>query len=373
MIKNVKPILSLLVLIIIFHEVYAQTKFAAIGDYGYSTSAEADVSNMIDSWNVDFVITMGDNNYNDGSASTIDANIGKDYNQWIYPYYGNYPPGGSQDSTNRFFPSLGNHDYNTANAQPYIDYFTLPNNERWYTFSWGSVDFFILDSEAGWDASNLADQWNWLQNEVPNSSGQWKVVYFHHPSYSSRYSHTRMRFDYSSLNIDLVLAGHDHLYERLEIDGVTYMINGLGGKSIYSTNPPISGSIIQYNGDYGAMLIEATGSTLTSKFYNRSGDLIDTWTKNNSASPPELLSAEINTLTAVTLYFSKPLDPQSSQNAINYNIDNGISVNGAVLHGSGTEVTLTTSEHTPNLQYTLTVSNVTDLSGNTISPQAVHR
>jgi len=223
-----KSILFLLIYILSINQVYTQTKFAAIGDYGKGGSAEADVSDMIDTWNVDFVITLGDNNYNDGSASTIDGNIGKDYNQWIYPYYGSYPPGGSPDNVNRFFPSLGNHDYLTNNAQPYIDYFTLPNNERYYTFSWGSVDFFVLDSEGGWDSGNLAEQWNWLQNAVVNSSGQWKVVYFHHPPYSSRYSHTRMRLDYNSLNIDMVLAGHDHLYERLEIDGVTYMINGLG-------------------------------------------------------------------------------------------------------------------------------------------------
>jgi hypothetical protein len=264
----------------------AQVKFAVIGCYGDESTYEAAVSDMIDTWNVDFVITLGDNNYNNGTAATIDQNIGKDYNQWIYPYNGSYLPGGSSDNINRFFPSLGNHDYNNTTdpnaAQPYLDYFVLPGNERWYSFSKGNIDFFVLDSQLGWITETLAEQWTWLQNEVANSTAQWKVVYFHHPPYSSRYSHTRMRLDFNSLNIDLVLAAHDHLYERLEIDGLTYIVNGLGGKSIYATNPPISGSIIQYNGDYGAMLVEATESTLTSKFYNRSGDLIDTWSKGGS-------------------------------------------------------------------------------------------
>ena len=110
----------------------AQTKFAVIGDYGYESTTEATVSDMIDTWNADFVITLGDNNYDNGSAATIDQNIGKDYNQWIYPYFGDHPPNGNPDQINKFFPSLGNHDYVTDNAQPYIDYFTLPNNERWY-------------------------------------------------------------------------------------------------------------------------------------------------------------------------------------------------------------------------------------------------
>ena len=159
-----------------YQNINAQIKFAVIGDYGDANDFEAAVSDMIDTWNVEFVITVGDNNYNNGYASTIDANIGKDYNQWIYPYSGSYPiggpPGGSPDNINRFFPSLGNHDYaNTINpnaALPYLDYFELPGNERWYSFSWGNVDFFVLDSQLGWIPTTLAVQSDWLQNEVAN-------------------------------------------------------------------------------------------------------------------------------------------------------------------------------------------------------------
>ena len=66
---------------------------------------------LIDSLEVDFIITLGDNNYNDGAASTIDQNIGKYFNEYIYPYFGTYSPGGNLDSVNRFFPSPGNHDH----------------------------------------------------------------------------------------------------------------------------------------------------------------------------------------------------------------------------------------------------------------------
>ena len=110
MISRLRSIFLILILLLTNNKINAQTSFAVIGDYGKGGSAEADVSDMIDTLDVDFVITLGDNNYNNGSASTIDNNIGKDYNQWIYPYVGNYPPGGSQDGVNRFFPSLGNHD-----------------------------------------------------------------------------------------------------------------------------------------------------------------------------------------------------------------------------------------------------------------------
>ncbi|MEP7214048.1 MAG: hypothetical protein ABI791_13290 [Acidobacteriota bacterium] len=81
--------------------------FAVIGDYGHSGSGERDVSNLVHGWNPDFVITTGDNNYPDGKASTIDANIGQYYHDFIFPYVGTY---GTGATTIRFFPSLGNHD-----------------------------------------------------------------------------------------------------------------------------------------------------------------------------------------------------------------------------------------------------------------------
>jgi len=87
-------------------------------------------------------------------------------------------------------------------------------------------------------------------------------------------------------------------------------------------------------------------------------------------TPPQLQGAIINNPTQVVLSFSESLESQSAQNTSNYIIDNGISVLSAVLSSNNRDVTLTTSEHTPNQQYTVTVSNVTDLAGNTISSQA---
>ncbi len=137
-------------LILISNAAFGQISFAVIGDYGDGSSNEAAVSDMIDSWDVDFVITLGDNNYSSNFDSTADEYIGKDYNQWIYPYIGSYPPGGSSDSLNKFFPSPGNHDNNgtsdIADLQAYLDFFTLPNNERYYDFVRGKVHFFSMKS-----------------------------------------------------------------------------------------------------------------------------------------------------------------------------------------------------------------------------------
>ena len=130
----------------------APARFAVIGDFGHAGTAEQQVANLVHSWSPDFIITVGDNNYDSGEASTIDANIGQYYHDFISPYQGSYGAG-SPTGTNRFFPTLGGHDWgnaypNPSGDQPSLDYFSLPGNERYYTFQAGPVQLFALDSDA---------------------------------------------------------------------------------------------------------------------------------------------------------------------------------------------------------------------------------
>jgi hypothetical protein len=179
-----------------------------------------------------------------------------------------------------------------------------------------------------------------------------------------------MRWAFKNWGAHAILSGHDHSYERLNVDGLTYFVNGLGGRSIYSFGSPLPESQFRYNGNYGAQLVTVNGTEMKLGFYNRSGELIDSYTITNAGLPLELLSATINTPTQVTLSFSKTLDSQSAQNEGNYNIDNGINLISAVLNSNNKDITLTTSAHNYNQLYTVTVNNVTDTEGNTISSQA---
>src|SRR5690348_14570630 len=88
--------------------------FAVIGDYGDGSSSEARVSKMVHGWNPEFIITTGDNNYPRGAAAVMDTNIGNYYYDYIAfdpNYTGRFKGKGS--ASNRFFPSLGNHDWGT--------------------------------------------------------------------------------------------------------------------------------------------------------------------------------------------------------------------------------------------------------------------
>jgi len=253
-------------------------RFAVIGDYGGGGQPEADVANLVHGWQVDFVITTGDNNYPDGAAETIDDHIGRFYHDFIAPYVGKFGEGAD---VNRFFPTLGNHDWNTDAARPYLDYFTLPGNERYYEFTWGPVHFFALDSDSREPdgVGKSSSQADWLRNALSNSQAVWKVVYFHHAPYSSGlHGPTEWaQWPYADWGADAVLTGHDHTYERLLIDGIPYFVNGLGGGSIYPFEDVHPGSQVRYNADYGAMLVEADARRMVLQFFNRQGVLIDNW------------------------------------------------------------------------------------------------
>jgi hypothetical protein len=264
----------------------APLRFAVIGDFGTGDQNEADVADLVKSWNPDLVITTGDNNYPDGAAETIDNNIGQFYHQYIYPYQGAYGEGAD---INRFFPSLGNHDWNTVDGDgmpyPYLDYFKLPQresgNERYYDFEWGPVHFFALDSDSREPdgVGRSSAQAAWLQSRLSESTAAWKIVYAHHPPYSSGLhgSIEWMRWPFAEWGATAYLAGHDHLYERLVIEGFPYFINGLGGGNIYFFKIPLEGSEVRYSGDCGAILVEATEAYINFKFINRSGEVIDSY------------------------------------------------------------------------------------------------
>jgi hypothetical protein len=253
-------------------------RIAVIGDYGMAGTPERDVATLVRSWSPHLVVTTGDNNYDQGAASSIDANVGQYYASFISPYAGAYGPGAAE---NAFFPALGNHDWNTAGAEPYLDYFTLPGNERYYDLVRGPVHLFVLDSDPH-EPDGIAStsiQARWLEERLASSTSPWRVVVMHHPPYSSgpHGSTVEMQWPFRTWGASVVFAGHDHDYERIEQDGLTYFVNGVGGKSLYPVGAPVAGSRFRYASDYGAQRIDADATTMVIRFYARSGTLVD-WT-----------------------------------------------------------------------------------------------
>ncbi|MBL8098102.1 MAG: metallophosphoesterase [Anaerolineales bacterium] len=279
--KKIIPLI--LVLAFLFSNPYpsahAQTDkitFAVIGDYGLASQSTADVANLVKSWNPDFIVTVGDNNYPNGTAETIDNNIGQYYSDFIHPYKGKY---GSGATTPRFFPALGNHDWGSAGTKPFTDYFGFHREKRYYDFVWGSVHFFILDSDRnepdGYTASS--DQAKWLRKSLTASTSAFQVVVMHHAPYSSgrHGSNLYMQWQFKQWGADVILSGHDHVYERLLVEGIPYFVNGVGGAELYKFETKLPESQSRYNLDFGAMRVEASNTYMKFQFITRTGVLID--------------------------------------------------------------------------------------------------
>ena len=290
-------------------------RFAAFGDYGTDNSSELAVSILVNGFDPDLIVTTGDNAY--GSAP-IDDLVGKYYADYIGDYTGAF---GAGSPINRFFPSLGNHEYHDDSAglndgiDIYLDYFTLPGvgtntsgNERYYDFVQGPVHFFAVNSnsEEPDGRGGTSTQAQWLQTQLALSQSPWKIVYFHHSPYSSSSGHgssSARQWDFEDWGATAVLSGHDHLYERIvrndnsDAFDLPYFITGLGGRTGLHDflDPPVEGSRVRYNAAHGALIVDATDSNLTFAFHSvvNGGTQIDSYVIERGTIGDDVLAGGI--------------------------------------------------------------------------------
>ncbi len=232
-------------------------RFAIFGDYGDTDlSGEKAVSAMVHGWNVDFILTVGDNVY---APQSLDAAVGQQYHDYIGNYQGAY---GSGSTINRFFPALGNHEYDEGYVPTYLNYFTLPDNERYYDFQIGPVHFFALSSnkQEPDGRSSTSVQGHWLQSLLANSDASFDVAYFHHTAYNPSGSTATMQWPFEQWGVNAVFAGHQHNYYRENRDDngdgvfLPYTTTGLGGAGRSVPN-------------VGANLVTVTDAGMLIEFY----------------------------------------------------------------------------------------------------------
>jgi hypothetical protein len=141
---------------------------------------------------------------------------------------------------NRTRAALGNHEYGTGNAAAAIAYFRLPST-GWYAYPLGAWRVVVLNSNCGrvGGCSVGSPQWRWLQAELAGHRARCTLAYWHHPRWSSGLHGSDGTMSdlwrlLARAGVDVVLAGHDHHYERFApIDGVRSFVVGTGGRSHY--------------------------------------------------------------------------------------------------------------------------------------------
>lgn len=256
-------------------------RFAAIGDFGSDSSAEDRVAKLVKKWNPAFIITLGDNSYANNDDNFMSRDVGN--------YYGEYIT--SDIATNRFWPSLGNHDVEGPDrGGNYLEFFTLPEmpaQEWYYEFARGPVRFFVLNSATSREGHGrrfTTGQGRWLKTALAAAKEPIKLVYFHHPPFSSGAEHGSnpgMWWPFKDWGATAVLAGHEHNYERIVKRGFHYFVNGLGGADIYDEwkTPKVAGSVRRYpdpdlgevaGARHGAMLVEADETQVILRFITTS-------------------------------------------------------------------------------------------------------
>ena len=304
--------------------------FGNIGDFGSDTEREAAVADMLLAMNPDFITTNGDNNYPDGEVETWDENV--------LQYYGDYVDADDVNA-NRFFATLGNHDYHVY-PEAFLEGLALPEgqgNERYYDFVKGPVHFFAIDSNSEQPDGRESDsiQAEWLKEKMTQSTAIWKVVYMHHAPWSSGDNHgskDEVQWPYDEWGADAVFAGHDHLYERISKDEdgdgepILYFVNGIGGKSPYDFGSPIEGSEFRYNDDNGAMFVTANNTSMTFEFHSVSDGLVDQFI----VSKPGKASALASTIEASIT------DDNEEESEETFRIVLSNPVNAALSDGEGT-------------------------------------
>ena len=177
----------------------------------------------------------------------------------------------------------GNHDGEHALAYAYS---ALPGNEAWFAFDYGNSRFIFLDSET--PTGETPEQRAWLQAELARPETQraaFRIACFHKPPWVNLWNgggyigEPFVRTDWVPLlaqgNVDVVISGHAHNYNRGVTNGVTYIISGGGGGTLdieRVANWPLF--TVEYS-RYHYGLMEVTGNTMLWQAFDNNNQLID--------------------------------------------------------------------------------------------------
>jgi predicted phosphodiesterase len=251
-------------------------RFAVIGDFGNGGHFQTDVAQqMVKSRAVfpfEFVILLGDNLLTGSQPSDFEQDFAVPYKPLV-------------DAGVQFYAALGNHD---KTNERFYKPFNM-NGENYYTYKKGHVHFFVLDS-------NYMDpkQTAWLETQLRDAgNGDWKICYFHHPLYSSARTHgpaTDLRKVLEPLfvkyGVDVVLAGHEHVYERvLPQQGVYYFTEGASGELRAGDLAPSAITAKGFDADRSFMMIEIAGDDLYFQTTSRTGAAVDSGVIHRTIRP----------------------------------------------------------------------------------------
>lgn len=214
-----------------------EVNLIAVGDIASCTSeGDSKVAKVMEKFPEAVIATLGDTVYEKGTS--------EEFEECFDPVFGSF--------NNQIRPAVGNHEYKTARAQPYFDYFGNQAgkiDEGYYSYDIQDWHIIVLNTNCeNVDCSENSVQAQWLKQDLEaHQQYACTLAYFHHPLVDVGTVHEggekrvkplfQLLYDHK---VDVVLNGHDHVYARLspinpdgEIDienGIRTFIVGTGGR-----------------------------------------------------------------------------------------------------------------------------------------------
>jgi len=253
-------------------------KFSVLGDFGTGERPQYQLAEQMaklhDRFKYNLVVLVGDNLYGAERPQDFQKKFEIPYKALL-------------DAGVKFYGSLGNHD---AREQRYYKLFNM-EGKLYYTFTpKPNIRFFALES-----TYPEPEQIRWLEKELAASNDDWKIVFFHHPLYSSGDRHgsdIRLREVLEPLllkhNVSVVFNGHDHFYERVKPQqGITYFVVGSGGQLRVGNIDRRSGITAKgFDTDQVFLAVEVTGDQMYFNAISRLGNIVDSGVLMRRKSKP---------------------------------------------------------------------------------------
>ena len=273
-------------------------RFAIIGDSGTGDAYQFRIAEQMLVWHdrlpFSLVLMLGDNIYG-GFLGTGGGHRNDFEEKFDRPYAGLLTRGVV------FRATLGNHDMRRNDGRELIgdfERFHIGGPLGYYSFTAGEwqtetgepaplVEFFVLNTVRLEGRRDDPEQLAWLEQALASSRARWRILYGHHPLYSTGKRHgsdreLRPRVEPLLVNpggaprVQVALAGHDHIYQRLHPQqGIAYFVCGSSGKLRRGNARPSSLVAAAEDQLRSFMLWEATPEELRFRALNERGEAFD--------------------------------------------------------------------------------------------------
>lgn len=239
--------------------------FNAVGDLGDPGTNTDAVAAAVIADNPEIFFALGDLTYNDDFA----ADFGVNYQSFL-------------DAEN-VVPVPGNHDVIGGDLDAFKAYFdaVIGNNGQNYEVAFGPLHILVYNSEDTGNIDVNSAQAEWLRAKLLLSTARWKIVLMHRPPFSSGTTHgstAALQLPFKAWGADVVLAGHEHNYERIVTDDFPYIVVGTGGRPLYPFGAAVAGSAFRNNTTYGRLIGEVTCDSMILSYKTVDGTVLDTYT-----------------------------------------------------------------------------------------------